>query len=70
MRTSLAILFLLLICMLPSGLRSQDDLYRFSRVDITQGLSHNQVNCMLRDETGFLWIGTMSGLDRYDAYKF
>jgi signal transduction histidine kinase/ligand-binding sensor domain-containing protein/DNA-binding response OmpR family regulator len=64
------ILYLLLLSLLPAAIRAQDDLYRFSRVDIAQGLSHNEVNCMLRDENGFLWIGTMSGLDRFDAYKF
>ncbi|MHA4810972.1 hybrid sensor histidine kinase/response regulator [Flavitalea flava] len=58
------------VFLVVAGLRAQDDSYRFSRVDITQGLSHNEVNCLLRDDRGFLWIGTMSGLDRYDAYKF
>ena len=70
MGTPRNILYLLLFSLLPVAIRAQDDLYRFSRVDITQGLSHNQVNCFLRDESGFLWIGTMSGLDRFDAYKF
>ena len=56
--------------LLPLGLRAQYDQHRFARLDITQGLSHNEVNCLLRDEKGFLWIGTMSGLNRYDGYKF
>jgi signal transduction histidine kinase/ligand-binding sensor domain-containing protein/DNA-binding response OmpR family regulator len=55
---------------LSTGLRAQYDLYRFSRIDITQGLSHNQINCLLKDEKGFVWVGTMSGLDRYDGYTF
>jgi signal transduction histidine kinase/ligand-binding sensor domain-containing protein/DNA-binding response OmpR family regulator len=49
---------------------AQYDPYRFSRLDISQGLSHNEVNSLLRDENGFLWIGTMSGLNRYDGYTF
>ena len=62
---------ILLLFLLPA-LRSvaQYDPYRFSRLDISQGLSHNEVNCLLRDENGFLWIGTMSGLNRYDGYTF
>ncbi|HEY5406460.1 MAG TPA: two-component regulator propeller domain-containing protein, partial [Ginsengibacter sp.] len=51
-------------------LKAQPSQYRFSRIDITKGLSNNEVNCILRDEQGFLWFGTRSGLDRYDGYEF
>ncbi|HTI07113.1 MAG TPA: two-component regulator propeller domain-containing protein, partial [Puia sp.] len=63
-------LILLLFTYLPAKVAGQYDPYRFARLDISQGLSHNEVNCLLRDEKGFLWIGTMSGLNRYDGYKF
>ncbi len=53
-----------------SFLQAQDDKYRFSRLDITRGLSNNEVTCVFKDEKGFLWLGTMSGLDRYDGYGF
>jgi ligand-binding sensor domain-containing protein len=43
---------------------------QFTHVDISDGLSHNQVNCILRDDEGFLWFGTSSGLNRYDGYSF
>lgn len=35
---------------------------RFSRIDITEGLSDNTVFCLLRDERGRLWAGTANGL--------
>ncbi len=41
---------------------------RFSKLDIYGGLSHNGVNTFLTDSKGFLWVGTMSGLNRYDGY--
>lgn len=44
--------------------------YQFTRLDMSNGLSHNQVNCILKDEEGFVWFGTMSGLNRYDGYNF
>jgi len=66
----LTIFFLLAALFFPKENWAQYDLYRFSRLDINQGLSHNEVNCLLRDEKGFLWIGTMSGLNRYDGYSF
>jgi signal transduction histidine kinase/ligand-binding sensor domain-containing protein/CheY-like chemotaxis protein/AraC-like DNA-binding protein len=49
---------------------SQQTNYQFSHIDISKGLSNNQVNSFLKDQTGFMWIGTMSGLNRYDGYQF
>ncbi|TLX78269.1 response regulator [Labilibacter sediminis] len=33
------------------------------------GLSDNNVNCIAQDTTGFIWIGTRNGLNRYDGFK-
>jgi len=49
---------------------AQTDQYKFRRVDISNGLSNNQVTSFLHDKTGFIWIGTSSGLNRYDGYSF
>ncbi len=43
---------------------------RFDRVSIEEGLSQTVVNCLLQDTRGFLWLGTQSGLNRYDGYRF
>lgn len=52
------------------GAPAQQIQFRFSHVDMSDGLSHNQVNCILKDSLGFLWFGTLSGLNRYDGYGF
>lgn len=44
--------------------------YSFSRLDISKGLSNNEVNCFYKDRQGFLWVGTAIGLNRYDGYGF
>jgi signal transduction histidine kinase/ligand-binding sensor domain-containing protein/DNA-binding response OmpR family regulator len=49
---------------------AQYDKYRFSRLDISQGLSNNEVTSIFKDEKGFIWLGTMSGLNRWDGYGF
>lgn len=41
--------------------------YRFSVLDIHNGLTHNQVNCFLKDKSGYMWIGTAAGLNRFDG---
>src|SRR4051794_1308737 len=49
---------------------AQSSQYRFSHLDISNGLSHNQVNCIFKDSEGFMWFATASGLNRYDGYTF
>lgn len=44
--------------------------YQFARYSAEKGLSHNQVNCFLKDRQGFVWIGTADGLNRFDGYSF
>lgn len=52
------------------NLCAQNNEFQFSKLDITNGLSHNQVNCVLKDSKGFMWFGTLSGLNKFDGYKF
>src|SRR5687768_16754425 len=64
--------FYLLIALLVLSLSlfAQSEHYNFSKLDTYTGLSNNQVNAIFKDSDGFLWFGTMSGLDRYDGYSF
>lgn len=45
------------------------DKYLFRRLELADGLSSNNINCVCRDKKGFIWIGTTSGLCRYDGYS-
>jgi signal transduction histidine kinase/ligand-binding sensor domain-containing protein/DNA-binding response OmpR family regulator len=49
---------------------AQNSQYQFSRLNISNGLSHNRVTCIFKDPKGFMWFGTASGLNRYDGYTF
>lgn len=49
---------------------AQNGQYQFSSLNINNGLSHNQVNSIYKDKRGFMWFGTMSGLNKYDGYTF
>lgn len=42
----------------------------FSKLTITDGLSHNNVYSILQDKYGFMWFATQNGLNRYDGYNF
>src|SRR4051812_18861322 len=61
------LIFLLLI--VQAGLLyGQSNLY-FRHFTIQQGLSQNTVTCILQDRTGFIWLGTEDGLNRYNGYE-
>lgn len=34
-----------------------------------QGLSHNTIRYMLQDQTGYIWFGSLNGLNRYDGVR-
>lgn len=59
--------FLLLSLTLAPG-QKRDEM-RFDHITTSHGLSNNQINAILQDTQGFIWIGTLSGLNRYDGYK-
>ena len=44
--------------------------FKFEQYSINQGLSHVGVTTILQDNTGFLWIGTYDGLNRFDGLNF
>lgn len=43
---------------------------RFRRYGIDSGLSQLTVRSMAQDRTGFVWLGTQDGLNRFDGYSF
>ena len=44
--------------------------YLFKTLDIKDGLTSSQINCILKDGRGYMWFGTPAGLYRYDGYTF
>lgn len=47
---------------------SQQAYLRFEHISLEQGLSQSEVNCICQDNEGFIWIGTLDGLNKYDGY--
>jgi len=67
--TGRIIITCLLLAIVMPALSAIPDI-KFRRLDTTDGLSINQVNCLLKDSRGYLWIGTYSGLNRYDGFRY
>ncbi|MCC6459348.1 MAG: histidine kinase [Saprospiraceae bacterium] len=58
-------------CLLGAGhLAAQQPDMVFHNLTEKEGLSYNIVNAFLKDRDGFLWVGTYSGLNRFDGAHF
>ena len=44
--------------------------YLFRHYQVENGLSDNMVTCCIQDKSGYIWIGTRDGLNRFDGYTF
>lgn len=62
-------ILLILLCALSDRAFAQLRQYQFGRIDIARGLSHQTVNDIFKDSTGYVWFATASGLNRYDGYS-
>ena len=69
MKLSGHILFFNLLFLSNLGIFAQN--LKFERFTTQNGLSSNQISCIVQDTKGYLWIGTISGgLNRFDGYNF
>lgn len=64
------LLLILGITIIPGNILGQSGQFRFLKLDVKNGLSNNHPTCFLLDSHGFRWVGTNSGLNRYDGYNF
>ena len=61
--------WILALSLAPS-LWAQAPALTFEHVTAEDGLSNNWIWAVRQDRQGFLWIGTLDGLDRYDGYTY
>jgi ligand-binding sensor domain-containing protein/signal transduction histidine kinase len=44
--------------------------YRVQQWKVEQGLPQNHVTCLMQSHDGYVWVGTVFGLARYDGVRF
>lgn len=62
--------FVLSFFLISVQLIGQSKSYRFKHIAMDKGLSHHNVTSTIEDHKGFIWVGTVEGLNRYDGYSF
>src|SRR6187549_2422171 len=63
------IFFLTISILVPKNTHSQEDDI-FNRLSVKDGLLTNNVLSIWQDSTGYLWLGSQGGLQRYDGNFF
>jgi len=63
-----AIIMLFLLILTSTSAARQATL-TFERITAEQGLTSNRINGIAQDRTGFLWIATNNGLNRFDGVE-
>lgn len=59
-----------ILLMTVDGFAQQEKRYVFTHFSTSNGLASNIVRGIVQDHQGFMWLNTLSGLQRYDGNKF
>ena len=58
------------ILLLNTELCSQSQQVEFESLTLEHGLSQTTVFSIIQDNTGYMWFGTIDGLNKFDGYTF
>lgn len=61
--------FIFFILLSIKTLSSESYNLQFSQLSTKDGLSQNTVRAIIEDKKGFIWAGTLDGINKYDGYK-
>jgi two-component sensor histidine kinase/ligand-binding sensor domain-containing protein len=60
-----------LVAILSTYASTKAQTYNFKHFSVEEGLSQSQVNCIIQDSRGYLWIGTAGGgICKFDGINF
>ena len=63
-------LFFALIATLFLSFSAFSQQYNFINYSVEQGLIQSQINALCQDDNGYIWIGTLGGVSKFDGINF
>lgn len=69
MNNIISICISMLFFAITHSVNAKNSELHFSQITTKDGLSQNTVRDILQDKKGFIWAGTLDGLNRYDGYQ-
>ena len=70
MRNCIELSLAILVAWLLAWSPVQAQKFNFRHIGVQEGLPQSQVNAIYQDEIGYIWVGTLSGLSRFDGESF
>jgi len=70
MNTLNKVLLLSALILTLCSTETKGQLIRFDHFDTRSGLSQNNINSLIVDSTGYVWMGTIEGITRFDGTDF
>jgi len=67
---TLIVVAIMIGAMLSPTVQAQQPFVPFRHYSSSHGLSHDKVVSIIEDRQGFMWFGTVEGLNRFDGYTF
>ena len=64
------LLFIIVFLCIGCAVNAQESKLTFEKTSQKDGLSNNAIKSIFQDKRGFMWFGSINGLNRYDGKEF
>ena len=70
LNVTVGVIFLAMVSVLRAQQQIQINSINFDHVSNSEGLMHNSIDPIYQDSRGYMWLGTVNGLYKYNGYRY